>query len=151
MIQIPDRVKIIDDTNEEPIFRADKVKMVRVFINIVKNAIDAMPEGGTLRVKSTQINGNVKISFTDTGIGMPKETLSKLFSPLVTTKAQGMGFGLAICKRIVNAHQGQITVQSIEGKGTTVTVTMPTEPKPKAEKEEVWINVPEHLLSITET
>jgi len=151
MIQVPDRVKIIDNTNEEPIFRADKVKMVRVFINIIKNAIDAMPEGGTLRVKSTQINGNVKISFTDTGIGMPKETLSKLFSPLVTTKAQNMGFGLAICKRIMNAHQGQITVQSIEGKGTTVTVTMPTEPKPKTEKEEVWINVPEHLLSITET
>ena len=151
IIQVPDRVKIIDNTNEEPIFRADKVKMVRVFINIIKNAIDAMPEGGTLRVKSTQINGNVKISFTDTGIGMPKETLSKLFSPLVTTKAQNMGFGLAICKRIMNAHQGQITVQSIEGKGTTVTVTMPTEPKPKTEKEEVWINVPEHLLSITET
>ena len=151
IIQVPDRAKIIDNTNEKPIFRADKVKMVRVFINIIKNAIDAMPERGTLRVKSTQINGNVKISFTDTGTGIPKETLSKLFSPLVTTKAQNMGFGLAICKRIVDAHQGQITVQSVEGKGTTVTVTMPTEPKPKDEKEEVWINVPEPLLSTTKT
>jgi signal transduction histidine kinase len=93
----------------------------------------------------------VKISFTDTGTGVPKETLAKLFSPLITTKAQGMGFGLAICKRMVDAHQGRITVQSVEGKGTTVTITIPTEPKPKDEKEETWINVPEPLLSTTET
>jgi two-component system sporulation sensor kinase A len=151
LVQVPDRVKIIDNTLDNPLIKADKTKIARVFINIIKNAVDAMPEGGTLQIKSTQTDGNVEISFADTGIGIPKEAMSKLFTPLVTTKAQGMGFGLAICKRIVDAHQGRITVQSVEGKGTTVTVTMPTETKPKDEKEEVWINVPEHLLSTAET
>jgi PAS domain S-box-containing protein len=151
IIQIPDRVKIIDETLEEPIIRADKAKMVRIFINLIKNAVDAMPEEGTLQVKSTRVNDNVEISFTDTGIGMPEETLAKLFSPLITTKARGMGFGLAICKRILEAHQGKITVQSVEGKGTTVTVAMPAEPEPKGERIETWVNVPEYLLSTTKT
>ncbi len=151
LVQVPDRVKIIDSTLDEHLIRADNAKMVRVFINIIKNAIDAMPEGGTLHIASVQKDGNVEISFADTGIGMPEETLGKLFSPLITTKAQGMGFGLAICKRIVEAHQGRITVQSVKGKGTTVTITIPTEPKPKHERAQIWVNVPEHLLSTTKT
>jgi PAS domain S-box-containing protein len=149
LVQVPDRVKIIDNTLEEPLINVDNAKMVRVFINLIKNAVDAMPNGGTLQVKSTQKNGNVEISFADTGMGMSKETLAKLFSPLVTTKAQGMGFGLAICKRIVEAHQGRITVESVEGKGSTFTLTVPIEPELKDGGEETWINVPESLLSTT--
>jgi PAS domain S-box-containing protein len=149
LVQVPERVKIIDETLEEPVIRADKAKMERVFINIVKNAVEAMPKGGTLRVKSTQTDGDVEISFADTGVGMSKETLGKLFSPLVTTKAQGMGFGLAICKRIVEAHHGRISVESVEGEGSTFTVTIPTEPKLKDGGEETWVNVPESLLSTT--
>jgi PAS domain S-box-containing protein len=128
LVQVPGGVKITDKTLEEPVIRADKAKMVRVFINIIRNAIDAMPKGGTLQIKSIQTDDNVEISFADTGIGMSEEMLSKLFSPMVTTKAQGMGFGLAICKRIVEAHGGKITVETVLRKGSTFTVAMPINP-----------------------
>ena len=81
---------------------------MRVFINLIKNAIDAMPDKGILEISSCQTRDNVEIAFADTGTGIPEETLQKLFTPLFTTKAQGMGFGLAICKRIVEAHGGTI-------------------------------------------
>jgi PAS domain S-box-containing protein len=149
LIQVPARVKVIDDTLEEPEVRVDKAKMVRAFINLIKNAVDAMPEGGTLQVKSTQANGNVEISFSDTGIGMSEETLEKLFTPLMTTKAQGMGLGLAICKRIVEAHQGKISVQSVEGKGSTFTLTIPIEPELKDGGEKAWQVLSESSLSMT--
>jgi PAS domain S-box-containing protein len=149
MVQVPKQVKIIDTTQEEPVIKADKAKMVRVFINIVKNAVEAMPEGGTLQVKSIQTDGNVEISFADTGEGIPKEAFARLFSPLFTTKAQGMGFGLAICKRVVEAHQGRITVQSVEGKGSTFTVTIPIKPELENGGEKTWVNMPESLLSTT--
>jgi signal transduction histidine kinase len=149
VVRAPERVKIIDSTLDKPLIKADKTKITRVFINIIKNAVDAMPEGGTLRIKSIQTGGNVEISFADTGIGISEETLDKLFSPLVTTKAQGMGFGLAICKRIVEEHQGKITAQSVEGKGTTFTIIIPIEPKLKDGDEASWINLPESLLSTT--
>jgi two-component system, sporulation sensor kinase D len=125
--------------------------MVRVFINLIQNAIDAMPEGGTLQIKSTQADENTEISFTDNGSGIPEETLAKLFTPLVTTKAKGMGFGLAICKRILEVHKGKITIKSVVGKGTTVSVIIPTEPMRKEEKEQMWVNVPEAWVSITRT
>ena len=128
-VKVPCRVKIIDKTQEEPEFKADKSKLARVFVNLLKNAIDAIPTIGNIKIKSTCTNGNVEISVTDTGIGISKETLSKLFYPLITTKAQGMGFGLAICKRIIDAHQGRITVKSKSGKGTKFTITLPVEPK----------------------
>ncbi|MGO8807712.1 MAG: ATP-binding protein [Candidatus Bathyarchaeia archaeon] len=67
----------------------------------------------------------IKISFEDTGIGIPEETLRKLFTPLFTTKAQGMGFGLAICKRIIEAHGGIIKVKTAINKGTTFTISLP--------------------------
>ena len=149
LIQVPARVKVIDETLEEHVIRADKAKMLRVFINLIKNAVDAMPEEGTLQVKSTQANGNVTISFADNGTGMSKETLAKLFTPLVTTKAQGMGFGLAICKRIVEAHDGKISVQSVEGKGSTFTLTIPNEPELVYGGEKTWINAQESWLSTT--
>ena len=71
----------------------------------------------------------MEISFSDNGEGIPEEVLPKLFSPLFTTKAQGMGFGLAICKRIVEAHNGTIAVKSVRGRGTTFTLTLPIELK----------------------
>jgi two-component system sensor kinase FixL len=148
LIQVPARVKI-DSKLEELVIRADKAKMQRVFINLIKNAIDAMPEGGTLEIRSTRTNGNVEISFADTGTGMSKETLAKLFTPLVTSKAQGMGFGLAICKRITEAHNGKISVQSVEGAGSTFTLTFPNEPELKTGGENEWQVIPESSLSMT--
>jgi PAS domain S-box-containing protein len=149
MVQIPERIKIRDFTLNEPVLRADVDKIERVFINIIKNAIDAMPAGGTLKIRSIQKGDNVEITFADTGIGMSEEIKAKMFTPLFTTKAQGMGFGLAICNRIVEAHGGQITVKSDAGKGSTFTITLPIEPKSDAGGETTWINLPESLLSTT--
>ena len=149
MIQVPDRIQIVNHVLGETWFRVDADKMMRVFINLIKNAIDAMPEKGTLEITSHQIKGKVEIAFADTGIGIPDEVLPKLFSPLFTTKAQGMGFGLAICKRIVESHGGTITVKTAVNKGTTFTITLPVKPKLEVGGEKTWINMPESLLSTT--
>ncbi len=127
MTQIPERIKIHDNTQPKPTIWVDINKMERVFINLIQNAIDAMPEKGTIEIESRQIGENVEFTFTDTGTGMSDQTKSKIFMPLFTTKAQGMGFGSAICKRIVEAHNGRIAVESTLGKGTTFTITIPIE------------------------
>ena len=127
MAQVPERAKVIDRTNFEPIIWIDVNKMERVFLNLIKNAFDAMPAKGTLEVSSKRVGENVEIAFKDDGEGMSEQTVTKIFNPLFTTKAQGMGFGLAICKRIVEAHHGEINVKSTLGKGTTFTITLPLE------------------------
>jgi len=124
-IRIPKNIKVINSVEAEPTIRIDTNKMKRVIINIVKNAIDAMPNGGTLKIKSRSINGRWEISFSDTGVGMPEEIKEKLGKPLFTTKAKGMGLGLAICKRIVKAHEGSMSIKSSLGKGTTLTISIP--------------------------
>jgi len=141
IVGVPDKVKLIDKTNDEPKMMVDTTKIVRCFVNLIKNAIDAMPEGGTLEVQSVQEGGNVGFVFKDTGIGMSEEIMAKLFSPLFTTKAQGMGFGLAICKRVVEAHGGTIIVQSSSGKGTRFIVTLSVNPKLEVAVEEEWENM----------
>ena len=127
-ITVPKNICIKQHTENQPIFQTDTNKMERVFTNLIKNAIDAMPNGGTLEISSYQNGQNVEFIFDDTGIGMSKDVLSKIFTPLYTTKAHGMGFGLAICKRIVEAHNGKIKVESVVDKGTRFTVSLPIEP-----------------------
>jgi PAS domain S-box-containing protein len=129
MAQVPERVRVVDRTENEPTIWIDVNKMERVFINLIKNAFDAIPARGTLQVKSKRVGKNVEITFTDDGSGMSEQTLAKIFNPLFTTKAQGMGFGLAICKRIIEAHCGSICVESALGKGTTFAITLPVEHK----------------------
>jgi signal transduction histidine kinase len=133
MTQIPQNVRIHDQTQDQPTMWVDSNKMERVFINLIKNAIDAMPQGGKLEVSSHQKGENVDFTFADTGTGMTEQTKAKIFMPLFTTKAQGMGFGLAICKRIVEAHGGKISAESILGKGTTFTITLPIEQELKVQ------------------
>jgi signal transduction histidine kinase len=147
LVNIPDRTNFLDRTFDEPKMLIDVGKMVRVLVNFIKNAIDAMPEGGTVEVGSRRKENKVEFTFKDTGVGISEEVMPKLFSPLFTTKAQGMGFGLAICKRIVEAHGGKIAVQSALGKGTTFTVTLPLKPELKVESEKSWIIKREPLLS----
>jgi len=140
LVEVPERIKIVDATEGKREIKADTMSMSRVFINIITNAFDAMPEGGTLTVTSRAVKGKVEITFKDTGTGMSKETLSKLTrgSPLFTTKAKGMGLGLPICKRIVEAHGGKISLESALGKGTTITITIPVNPKPVNESEVIF-------------
>ena len=97
----------------------------RVIVNLLTNAVQAMPEGGKLTVEGKRIDGNIVLSVSDTGVGVAEENIGKLFTPLYTTKAKGTGLGLAVCKRIVDAHHGEISVESEEGAGTTFKITLP--------------------------
>jgi PAS domain S-box-containing protein len=124
-IKPPDNIKITLNTQDNPHLWVDANKIERVFTNIIKNAFEAMPNGGTLEISSCQNNQNVDFLFADTGNGMCSEVLGKIFTPLFTTKAQGMGFGLAICKRIIEAHEGKIVVESAPKKGTVFTISLP--------------------------
>jgi PAS domain S-box-containing protein len=125
LIPAPQNVQVIDETKEVPEFQIDAGRMRRGFVNIIKNAFDAMPNGGELIIKSEKVDGIIVFSFKDTGDGMTQKTLRKLWTPLFTTKAKGMGFGLAICRRTVEAHDGKITVESALKKGTTIKVELP--------------------------
>jgi signal transduction histidine kinase len=123
-IQVPKNVKVTSQTENSSV-TFDASKLLRVFLNIIKNSYDAMPNGGTLNVSSKQTRKNWVISFVDSGEGMTKETLEKIGNPLFTTKAKGMGFGIPICKRIVEAHGGKLLIDSALGQGTTATIKMP--------------------------
>ena len=149
LVGIPDGVQIVNLTHWKPKITIDTEKMKRVFVNIVKNAFDAMQDNGKLAISSRERSGNVEVKFTDNGTGMTDEVLKELWSPLFTTKARGMGFGLPICKRVVEAHGGNISVKSSVGKGTTFTVNLPIKSKQERGGEKVWINMPESLLSTT--
>jgi len=146
-IETPAKIIVVDETTSAPRLKVDKEKMRRVFVNIIRNAFDAMPKGGTLRVESRKVKENVVINFSDTGFGMSNEVLTKLWEPLFTTKAKGMGFGLPISKRILEAHGGTISVESSPGKGSTFKVALPIEAKIKQENADPFVDIPEHPLS----
>ena len=124
---IPKNIRIVDRTECTPLIWVDANKIQRVFTNLIKNSFEAMTHGGTLEITSHRKGESIEFIFSDTGEGMSEETLAKIFTPLFTTKAQGMGFGLAICKRIVEAHGGNIEVSSIRGKGTIFRIILPIE------------------------
>jgi signal transduction histidine kinase len=109
-----------------------------------------MPNGGMLTVESTDVKEGVAISFSDTGVGIPSEVMTKIWSPLFTTKAKGMGLGLTICKRIVEAHGGTISAESSVEKGSIFTITIPSNPRIKQEDSEIFMAIPEHPLSTLE-
>lgn len=104
---------------------ADPVQIRQVLSNLVTNAIQAMPDGGRLSVGARRENGEIKIVVQDTGSGIPPELLQKIFQPLFTTKAKGIGLGLAVCESLVRANGGKITVVSTPGEGSTFTVHLP--------------------------
>jgi two-component system sensor kinase FixL len=105
----------------------DPQLLKRVLINLVTNALQAMPNGGELNV-SAQVDsgGYVSVSVEDTGMGIPDRIRSQIFTPLFTTKPRGQGFGLAVCKRVIEAHGGTISFESCEGKGSRFTVEFPS-------------------------
>jgi len=106
--------------------RVDFARFVRVLCNLIKNACEAMPQGGILTLATDLIDHEVVIRISDTGIGIPPEILQRVFEPFVTHgKSHGTGLGMAIAKSIVTAHQGKISVTSVQGKGTTVEVLLP--------------------------
>jgi PAS domain S-box-containing protein len=128
-IQAPERIRITDHTSDSLEIFLDASKMEKVFALLIQNAIDAILERGSIEISSRSNGSDLEIIFMDSGVGIPEKVMLKLFTPLVTTKAKGMGMSLAICKRIVEAHGGKIGAESIVGKGTTFTITLPIEPK----------------------
>jgi len=127
-IKVPENITIVNLTDAQPPLRVDINLIERAFVSVIKNAADAMPEGGKIVIKNKKTKQGVAFSFKDTGIGMSQETLNELWKPLFTTKAKGMGFGLAICKRIIEPHGGRVTVESQLGEGSTFTIFLPIEP-----------------------
>jgi signal transduction histidine kinase len=124
-MNIPKNIQIIDKTLCKSKIQVDIDKIVRASKIIIENAFDAMPSGGFLTITSRETKDCVEISFEDVGKGISKENLEKLTEPFFTTKAKGMGLGLPICKRIIDAHSGNLHVISTLDKGTTFTFTMP--------------------------
>jgi PAS domain S-box-containing protein len=124
-LSIPGNIEIVNLTTQRPKIRADVNSLERVFINLIQNAIDAMPEGGKLTISSEESEGNVEILFIDTGKGMTDGTAKKVGTPLFTTKAKGIGLGVAVCKRIIEAHKGSLLIETIPDKGSTFTVRLP--------------------------
>ena len=96
-------------------------------IALATNAIDAMPEGGSLRFRAYPQHNSVAVEVEDTGAGIPAEDLSKIFEPFFTTKevGKGTGLGLAVCYGIITDHSGRLSVRSTPGKGTTFTILLP--------------------------
>jgi signal transduction histidine kinase len=127
-VRIPDTIRVLNQTQEQSTLTVDAERMRRVFINLITNAIDAMPTGGTLTLSSKESNGLVELAVSDTGTGLEKQILENLWKPLQTTKAKGIGLGLPIVKRIVDAHSGEVSVESKTGEGTIFTIRLPVKP-----------------------
>lgn len=105
--------------------RVDQDLLYRAFLNILLNAVQAMPDGGTIRLRVRYWGEQVEVEVCDGGVGLSDEDLAKAFQPFYTTKQRGSGLGLAIVKNIIEAHEGTIELQRGEGGGTTVRITLP--------------------------
>ena len=118
-------VTLVREGNGGVFVSGNRDKLAQVFLNLLKNALQAMPEGGTLRIVTAVSDRNVRTTVIDTGQGIGTEQMERIFEPFFTTKARGTGLGLALCKKIVEEHSGKIDVESAAGQGTTVTITLP--------------------------
>jgi len=123
-INVPHDVTItISDS--DAITNCDSIKIDAVFINLIVNAIQAIPLGGTIEIQIKSNNDDIVIDFIDSGTGVPKEFMDKIFEPLFTTKQKGTGLGLASCKNIIEQHNGTI---SVKNNPTTFTIILPKIP-----------------------
>ncbi len=121
-------VKVVKEFSEVPMVTVDPQQMMQIFLNLIMNGAQAMPNGGTLTVKTYYVDDFIKkvcIDIKDTGVGISEENLKKLFAPFFTTKEGGTGLGLAITRRIVEEHKGEVKIKSKVGEGTTFTVELP--------------------------
>lgn len=108
-----------------PLLCVDPAQMRQALSSLLANALEAMPAGGTLRVHAWADDGSVVVRIGDTGCGIPAEDIERILEPLYTTKLHGIGLGLTLVRRVVEAHHGTIRIESEEGKGTAVTLSLP--------------------------
>jgi PAS domain S-box-containing protein len=119
-------VRLHFNCNQEIIqIECDENRLKQVFLNFIKNGIEAMPNGGDLHVKTMIHDNNVQISIQDSGVGIPKEKLKKLGEPFFTTKKNGNGLGLMVSFKIIESHNGKVFVESEPNKGTTFNILLP--------------------------
>ena len=126
MVIVPENVKKIVVIEENlPKLIADSTMVKRILVNLIQNAVQAMPKGGDLTIRTHIPKHQISIMIEDTGEGIPKEVQGKLFTPLMTTKSKGQGFGLAVVKRMVEAMNGTVSFESEERKGTKFILQFP--------------------------
>ncbi|MCH7549151.1 MAG: hypothetical protein IH969_06410, partial [Candidatus Krumholzibacteriota bacterium] len=134
--QMKDRVEVVKEYGDLPLIECYPNQLNQVFMNLLTNAADAIEGEGTITI-TTEVDGDrVKLAFSDTGVGMPNEVMSKIFDPFYTTKeiGKGTGLGLSISYGIVEKHGGKIEVESVEGEGTTFRITLPIRMEEEAKK-----------------
>ena len=132
VVDIPENIDLkIEMDGELPDAMLDSSQMKLVFANIIMNAVQSMPDGGSLSIEGSMEDHHLKVMIIDAGEGISEENISKIFDVLFTTKIRGTGLGLSVCQSIVNLHGGTIGVESKEGSGTTFTVTLPTGRSPE--------------------
>jgi len=122
-------VRLFVDIQEDlPPTMLDDSQLFKAFSNILENALEAMPEGGTLTIEALSANGHIRIKIVDTGCGVSKEALACIYDPFFTSKTHGAGLGLTMVHQIMMNHHGEIKIQSGQGIGTTVTLQIPVSP-----------------------
>jgi PAS domain S-box-containing protein len=130
-VKIPGNVQVTVDIHEgSSNLKLDAALFTRVLTNLVLNAVQAMPNGGELTIAGSSGDAGITVAVQDTGVGIAPENLGKIFNPFFTTKAQGQGLGLAVCKRLIEEQGGTIDVTSHVGKGSSFTFKIPTNRKP---------------------
>lgn len=117
----------IETPNDLPLVAGDAGQLQQAVIALATNAIDAMPDGGVLKIASRRNGNSVLVEVSDTGVGIPQQNITKIFEPFFTTKeiGKGTGLGLAVCYGILTEHEGRLDVQSTPGVGTTFTISLP--------------------------
>ena len=125
--EIQDRDIVVEQElrSDLPLLQIDRDQMKQAFYNVIKNSLQAMKRRGTLRIRTDRDHTHALISFIDTGSGMSAENLGRVFEPYFTTKPSGTGLGLLIVRRIVREHGGELSIESSEGKGLTLTIRLP--------------------------
>jgi two-component system, sporulation sensor kinase E len=125
--EIQDRDMVVEQElrADLPLLQLDREQMKQAFYNVIKNSLEAMRRHGTLRIRTDLDDTHVLVSFVDTGSGMSAENLSRVFEPYFTTKSSGTGLGLLIVRRIVREHGGELSIESTQGKGLTLTIRLP--------------------------
>jgi signal transduction histidine kinase len=121
----PAQVQLVRDCSQVPMVWGNVADLRRVFTNLIINALEAMPKGGRLTITCRRENGNIKVSVSDTGSGIPVEHRANIFRPYFTTKSEGTGIGLSGAQTIVRAHGGDISFHSEVNAGTTFWVLLP--------------------------
>jgi signal transduction histidine kinase len=125
--EIKDRDVVVEQElrSDLPLLEIDRDQMKQAFYNVIKNSFEAMKSRGILRIRTDMDESHVIVRFTDTGGGISAENLSRVFEPYFTTKTSGTGLGLLIVRRIVREHGGEMSIESSEGKGLTLTIRLP--------------------------